>query len=123
MSISKLADALRNNDWVKDAACRDLDPDLFFVYHEAGKSYCNGGELSGPCPVREECLTYALEANERYGVWGGLDEVERRSLKRELRYRRKIREQVAQRVEHERANGHCIRTETRVVVRRGTLYD
>lgn len=123
MSISKLAEALRNNTWVKDAACRDVDPDIFFVYIEAGKAFCNGGGNSAPCPVRDECLEYAVTANERYGVWGGLDEMERRSLKREMRYRRKVREQVTQRIEEERVSGHCIRTETRVVVRRGTLYD
>lgn len=123
MEVAKLVEALRSNTWIADAACRDADPALFFTHVEDGKAICNGTLDTEPCPVREQCLEYAMAANEHFGVWGGLDEEERRSLKRELRYRKKIREQVALRVEEERRRGHCIRTETRVIVRQGTLYD
>lgn len=127
MDLKKLAAALRENDWVKDAACRDADPDIFFEHngHADGaisvteaKGYCNGNEYVEECPVRVQCLEYAMVANERYGVWGGLDEAERRSLKRDIRYRRKLREETAKRVEEERASGHVIRTERRIIARK-----
>lgn len=70
------------------AACRDADPDLFFpigstgpalVQTEEAKMVCQG------CPVRQECLRWALENGQDAGVWGGLDETERRALKRRSR--------------------------------------
>lgn len=128
MDLKKLAETLRENNWVDDAACKETDePEIFFEHngHADGadavaeaKAYCNGSEYVEPCPVRVECLKYALASNERYGIWGGLDEAERRSLKRDIRYRRKLKEETARRVEEERVNGHVIRTERRVIVRR-----
>lgn len=74
-----------DDEWRARAACRDSDPDLFFPVGttgvaveeiEAAKAVCMG------CPVREECLQYALEANQDTGVWGGTSEEERRKLRR-----------------------------------------
>ena len=66
--------------WVAYAGCRDADPDWFFPGHEGDTSaalrVCRG------CPVREDCLEWALETRVRYGVWGGLTERERRRLLR-----------------------------------------
>lgn len=128
MNLRKMAEALQDNNWADDAACKDADSEIFFAHngHSTGesdmreaKSYCNGDENADPCPVREECLDYAMVANEKYGVWGGLDENERRSRKREMRYRRKLREEVIKRVAEEQATGHVIRTERRVIIRKG----
>lgn len=70
-------------DWRDDAACRDADVELFFAHDdasiEAALSFCR------TCPVRQECLEYALQAGERYGVWGGTTELERRQLARQRR--------------------------------------
>lgn len=75
-------------NWRTLAACRDEDPDLFFpigstgpalVQAEEAKAVCRG------CPVREQCLRWALENSQDAGVWGGLDETERRALKRRSR--------------------------------------
>ncbi|MFI6950292.1 WhiB family transcriptional regulator [Streptomyces sp. NPDC050422] len=75
-------------NWRTHAACRDEDPDLFFpigstgpalVQTEDAKAVCHG------CPVREECLRWALENGQDAGVWGGLGEAERRALKRRSR--------------------------------------
>ena len=74
-------------DWHLGAACRGLDPDLFFPATSSeearAKIICAG------CPVRSDCLDFAMRARERYGVWGGTSEEERkaihaRSKKREL---------------------------------------
>ncbi|HEV2370192.1 MAG TPA: WhiB family transcriptional regulator [Acidimicrobiales bacterium] len=73
-----------NLSWRKRAACRGLDPDIFFPVtdEEAGEARA----VCGVCPVREACLEYALAARERDGVWGGATERERRRM---IRHRRK----------------------------------
>jgi WhiB family transcriptional regulator, redox-sensing transcriptional regulator len=62
-------------NWRSRSACRDADPDLFFSVVPAdvaaAKAVCAG------CPVRENCLEFALEHGERHGTWGGMDEDER----------------------------------------------
>ena len=73
-------------DWRNRAACLEVDdPELFFpvgntgpalVQIEKAKAVCNG------CGVRDTCLQWAMEHNQDSGVWGGLSEDERRSLKR-----------------------------------------
>ena len=66
------------NDWRLDAACRDLD--IFFPETEeavaAAKAVC------AACPVREACLEFALITRQDDGVWGGLEENERRRVRR-----------------------------------------
>ena len=71
--------------WHDDAACRDEDPELFFPIGSTGpalvqlqqaKAVCAG------CQVQSVCLEWALAAGVEHGVWGGLGEEERRSLKR-----------------------------------------
>ena len=64
--------------WVGRAACRGADPALFFPGPDDDPS--EALELCGRCPVRQDCLEYALEARERYGIWGGMTERERRRL-------------------------------------------
>lgn len=72
-----------NTPWSQRAACRGLDPLIFFpaVDEEAGpaKAVC------GSCSVRELCLEYALGEREREGVWGGCTEAERRRIIRRRR--------------------------------------
>lgn len=66
--------------WLDDARCRGTDPDRFFVRGAAQAKpavrICQG------CPVQEECLDYALTNDIDFGVWGGLTERQRRSLRR-----------------------------------------
>lgn len=60
-------------EWREEAACRDKPTRLFFdVAPEAAKQVCEG------CPVRAECLEFAIVTNQGYGVWAGLTEEERR---------------------------------------------
>lgn len=79
-----------DDDWREKGACRDEDPELFYPLggerghrrtglnllqeHDA-KAVCNR------CPVRVECRTWALEAGDDWGIWGGLNEAERRDLR------------------------------------------
>lgn len=78
-------------EWMSEGLCGQTDPDLFYPdkggsVREA-KGICNGSPLSRrgeprpPCPVREHCLRYALDNDERYGIWGGVSERDRRRMR------------------------------------------
>ncbi len=69
--------------WVVFAACRDSDPKIFFP--TTREEVRQALSVCGSCPVRPECLDYAFEADERFGIWGGLEEKERRKVVRQLR--------------------------------------
>lgn len=73
----------RSLHWQEDAACRTVDSELFFPPMGASRREVRAAErqaknLCFECPVRAECLEAALEADERYGVWGGMSARERR---------------------------------------------
>jgi WhiB family redox-sensing transcriptional regulator len=61
--------------WVVFSACRDKDPDIFFPATKEESDVAISICLT--CPVRSECLAYALEARERFGIWGGLTDKKR----------------------------------------------
>lgn len=75
-------------EWQEDAACRDVDNMLFFGADESeselerqtreghAKSICQ------TCPVKAPCLEFAMDTNQKYGIWGGYTDKERSSLKR-----------------------------------------
>jgi WhiB family transcriptional regulator, redox-sensing transcriptional regulator len=75
-------DPLPPDVWQERAACYGIDPEVFFPPSEedAGLalSYCSA------CGIREMCLAWALKNRERYGVWGGLTEQQRRRLQRHV---------------------------------------
>ena len=60
---------------------------IFFP--ETGSGVAEARRLCRGCPVKDECLDYALAANEHYGVWGGASERERRRLRRSWLLRRR----------------------------------
>jgi WhiB family redox-sensing transcriptional regulator len=73
--------------WRQRAACRDLDPEIWFpvgtgavpqMIAERAKNVCR------VCPVRTDCLDYSIDKGEKFGIWGGLDEDERAA---EIRHR------------------------------------
>jgi WhiB family transcriptional regulator, redox-sensing transcriptional regulator len=64
-------------------SCRGMDPEIFFP--DRGESLRPAKEVCGGCIVRDECLEYALDNRERFGVWGGTSERERRRLRRARR--------------------------------------
>jgi len=71
----------QEREWQNRANCMGVDPDLFFPERGAStreaKAVCHG------CVVQNECLGYALDNAEKFGIWGGLSERERRRLRRE----------------------------------------
>ncbi|MFZ3562811.1 WhiB family transcriptional regulator [Streptomyces sp. BH097] len=78
-------------DWRFGAACRNEDPELFFPIGETGPALFQIEEAKAVCrrcPVMEQCLQWALESGQDSGVWGGLSEAERRSMKRRAARRR-----------------------------------
>lgn len=64
-------------------SCRGLDPDIFFP--DRGESLAPAKAICANCIVRDECLEWALDEGERFGVWGGTSERERRKLRRARR--------------------------------------
>ena len=66
--------------WQEQALCAQTDPEAFFP--EKGGSTREAKRVCGSCDVRVDCLEYALANDERFGIWGGLSERERRRLKK-----------------------------------------
>jgi WhiB family redox-sensing transcriptional regulator len=66
--------------WQERSLCAQTDPEAFFP--EKGGSTREAKKVCTQCEVRAECLEYALANDERFGIWGGLSERERRKLKR-----------------------------------------
>lgn len=73
----------RELQWMLRARCRTLDPSTFFPSDGLGVS--SAQRVCGDCPVREECLEYALTYRIEHGVWGGCSERERRRILRRRR--------------------------------------
>jgi WhiB family redox-sensing transcriptional regulator len=69
-------------EWHERALCAQTDPEAFFP--EKGGSTREAKKVCLACDVRDRCLQYALEHDERFGIWGGLSERERRRLKRRV---------------------------------------
>ncbi|MBM3672695.1 MAG: WhiB family transcriptional regulator [Actinobacteria bacterium] len=67
--------------WQERANCLGVDPDLFFP--ERGASTREAKAVCRGCEVRVECLEYALAHSEKFGIWGGLSERERRRVRRQ----------------------------------------
>ena len=68
-----------DESWRLDALCAETDPEAFFP--EKGGSTREAKRVCVGCAVRTECLEYALSNDERFGIWGGLSERERRRLR------------------------------------------
>ncbi len=76
-----VADLLGNApEWQERALCSQTDPEAFFP--EKGGSTREAKRICARCEVTADCLEYALGHQERFGIWGGLSERERRKLKR-----------------------------------------
>ena len=74
--------------WAESAACRGLDPMIFYPATdedaEVAKAIC------AACPVREDCLEHAIDEREHNGVWGGATERERQRIIRRRRRQRAL---------------------------------
>jgi len=79
----------RQESWAARGACRQSDPDLFFPVAARGpalRQLARAKSVCERCPVRVQCLEYALQSGQSFGVWGGASEEERR-----LMHRRRLR--------------------------------
>ena len=82
MAVERLLQLLSDEErsWQDQANCMGVDPDLFFP--ERGASTKEAKGVCRGCVVREDCLEYALANGEKFGIWGGLSERERRRIRR-----------------------------------------
>jgi len=78
--LEALGQADDEQDWQERALCAQTDPEAFFP--EKGGSTREAKRICSGCEVKAECLEFALAHDERFGIWGGLSERERRRLKR-----------------------------------------
>lgn len=79
-ALAELFEMEEEQEWQERALCAQTDPEAFFP--EKGGSTREAKRICAGCEVRTECLEYALQHDERFGIWGGLSERERRKLKR-----------------------------------------
>lgn len=84
--LERLAE--RPEGWKAQAACRPgtgVDPSIFFVERGDSRGARKAKAVCARCPVWQECANYAVAANEKHGIWGGMGEHERRRWAREQR--------------------------------------
>jgi WhiB family redox-sensing transcriptional regulator len=82
MNVDLFGTAQDELSWQERALCAQTDPEAFFP--EKGGSTRDAKKVCVGCEVRGECLEYALEHDERFGIWGGLSERERRKFKKDV---------------------------------------
>jgi WhiB family transcriptional regulator, redox-sensing transcriptional regulator len=80
VEIVELLSGMEDRGWQARSNCMGVDPDLFFP--ERGASTREAKEVCRGCVVRDDCLEYALDNGEKFGIWGGMSERERRRLRR-----------------------------------------
>lgn len=79
--MENFSQLLLNNPWDKKANCLGIESELFFP--ERGASTKEAKEVCKGCVVKEPCLEFALAHTEKFGIWGGTSERERRRLRRQ----------------------------------------
>ena len=80
MALEALFDDGVDRAWQSRANCMGVDPELFFP--ERGASTREAKEVCRGCVVREDCLEFAIANGEKFGIWGGMSERERRRVRR-----------------------------------------
>lgn len=70
------------DSWRQYAACHGANPALWYLDRSRGEGFKEARAVCARCPVRAQCLQWALAHNERFGMWGGLSPQERRHLRR-----------------------------------------
>ncbi|HUY29361.1 MAG TPA: WhiB family transcriptional regulator [Acidimicrobiales bacterium] len=69
-----------DQEWQSRANCMGVDPELFFP--ERGSSTREAKEVCRGCVVQQDCLEFAIANGEKFGIWGGMSERERRRVRR-----------------------------------------
>jgi WhiB family redox-sensing transcriptional regulator len=80
MALQALFEDGLDRSWQRRANCMGVDPELFFP--ERGASTREAKEVCRGCVVREDCLEFAIANSEKFGIWGGMSERERRRVRR-----------------------------------------
>ena len=80
MALTDTAFDTARDGWRAEAACRDADVSIFFPASDEDAEPARA--ICATCPVRLECLEFAIATRQEDGVWGGLTEIERRRLRR-----------------------------------------
>lgn len=70
LDITTFINDYRERSWIKDAACRGMDPNIFFPERGATKDVALAKKTCSKCPVKEQCREYG--EMERFGFWGGV---------------------------------------------------
>lgn len=83
--VRVLADAPLG-EWTRQGLCTQADPEIFFP--PKGNPGIRAKQICAGCPVRAECLAYAIEADEEFGIWGGLNRAERLKVREALQARK-----------------------------------
>ena len=84
MMLRHIAEGTDDQSWQASANCLGVDPDLFFPVGTTGpaiEQIENAKAVCMECEARQPCLEFALTNDERFGIWGGLSERERRRLR------------------------------------------
>ena len=93
MALSSLRPVTWNSeDWRELGSCRTLATSLFFPIGQTGEAevqIARAKKVCVTCPVRQQCLEFAVTTNQEYGVWGGCSEDERRVVRRQWRARQR----------------------------------
>ncbi|HZJ47628.1 MAG TPA: WhiB family transcriptional regulator [Acidimicrobiia bacterium] len=77
--------------WHAQAACASYPAEVFFPPSDAPQAAKAAKLICAGCPVRDECLSFAIDTAQSEGVWGGMDAGERRRLRRRIRDRERRR--------------------------------
>lgn len=88
-----LQSVAEQGDWASSALCAETDPEIFFP--EKGQSPKLAQSVCRNCPVRQECLSHALDTHEGFGIWGGVTALKRQILSKEMEAQNLTAEQVA----------------------------
>lgn len=80
MELQRIIFGDQDMSWQIKANCLGVDPELFFP--ERGMSTREAKEVCRGCMVKQDCLEFAIANGEKFGIWGGLSERERRHIRR-----------------------------------------
>lgn len=78
-----------SREWMRDAECRKYDPELFYPEEGSGEAGRREAmQICGRCPVRRDCLIYAFEIDDRFGILGQTTKAQRSTIRNRMRRHR-----------------------------------
>ena len=99
MAVTSLRPTTWNDEeWRDLGSCRELDTGMFFPIGQTGEAevrIARAKKVCVGCPVRQQCLEFAITTNQEYGIWGGHSEDERRVIRRQWRARQRAAQKAS----------------------------